>query len=129
ALAELLLDLADGEIDRPLAIYVDAHVTPSPARCCYAPGPLFPEMRLLYPGPQPVSSTAGYIFSGTPGPQRVRRDGNVEGTRRPEAALVEHDVRGGPRAEGGHPRGGDGLGQLRPAPRRADTAEREVAAK
>src|SRR4029453_15231416 len=31
ALAELLLDLADGEIDGPLAIHVDSHVTPSSA--------------------------------------------------------------------------------------------------
>src|SRR6185369_14979797 len=33
ALAELLLDLADGQIDRALAIHVDAHFTPLPARC------------------------------------------------------------------------------------------------
>jgi hypothetical protein len=30
ALAELLLDLAQGEIDRPLAIHIDAHVTALP---------------------------------------------------------------------------------------------------
>src|SRR5438093_7193659 len=43
ALAELLLDLADGEVDRPLPIHVDAHVTPSPARSTWTPGPNFPE--------------------------------------------------------------------------------------
>src|SRR2546427_3177585 len=43
ALAELLLDLADGEVDRPLAIHVDAHVTPSPARSTCTPGPSFPD--------------------------------------------------------------------------------------
>ena len=34
ALAELLLDLADREIDGPLAIHVDSHVTPSSAPGC-----------------------------------------------------------------------------------------------
>jgi hypothetical protein len=32
ALAELLLDLADGQVDRPLAIHVDCHFTPSSTR-------------------------------------------------------------------------------------------------
>src|SRR3989454_11561969 len=47
ALAELLLDLADGEVDRPLPIHVDAHVTPSPARSTWTPGPNFPETTTL----------------------------------------------------------------------------------
>src|SRR5207247_1733389 len=126
ALAELLLDLADGEVDRPLAIHVDAHVTPSPARSTCTPGPSFPETDLLYPGARQVSSRAAYIFSGTGAPQGVLGHRRVHGPRRLEPALVEDDLRGRPGAERRSGRGLDRRGERAPGAWRAHAADGQV---
>src|SRR5881396_2098036 len=126
ALAELLLDLADGEVDRPLPIHVDAHVTPSPARSTWTPGPNFPETDLLYPGARQVSSRADYIFSGTGAPQGVPGHRRVHGPRRLEPALVEDDLRGRPGAERRGGRGLDRRGERAPGAWRAHAADGQV---
>src|SRR5438093_1090434 len=126
ALAELLLDLADGEVDRPLAIHVDAHVTPSPARSACTPGPSFPETDLLYPGARQVSSRTAYIFSGTGAPQGVPGHRRVHGPRRLEPALVEDDLRGRPGAECRGARGLDRRGERAPGAWRAHAADGQV---
>src|SRR3989454_2228826 len=126
ALAELLLDLADGEVDRPLAIHIDTHVTPSPARSTCTPGPSFPETDLLYPGARQVSSRAAYIFSGTGAPQGLRGPRRVHRPRRFEPALVEDDLRGRPGAERRGGRGLDRRGERVPSAWRAHAADGQV---
>src|SRR5439155_506739 len=76
ALAELLLDLADGEVDRPLPIHVDAHVTPSPARSTWTPGPNFPETdhSTLALGRSPAARATYFQL---PTPRRGCRDTGV----------------------------------------------------
>src|SRR5205809_1169790 len=126
ALAELLLDLAEGEVDRPLAVYVDAHVTPSSTRSAWTPGPRFPETRPLYPGAGRVSSRTGYIFSGTDAPQGVPGHRRVDGPRGLQAALVEYDFGSRPGAERRGARGLDRRGQHASAARRAHAADGQV---
>src|SRR5207253_8883263 len=74
ALAELLLDLADREVDRPLAIHVDAHVTPSPRT---------PDVRYGGTLPRPAASLqrGRRIFSAIVTPQA--HDGRSGRRRRP----------------------------------------------
>src|SRR5581483_8199683 len=96
ALAELLLDLTDGEVDSSLAIHIDAHVTPSPARC--PPSSDFRRWNTL-PRPPLSLQPNRYIFSALAPPQRVARDRRVDRARRTEPALVEGDLRRGPSTE------------------------------
>src|SRR5205814_2027190 len=95
ALAELLLDLADGEVDRPLPVHIDAHVAPSP-----------PDRRAALewahstlPGREsPAADTA---FFQTSASEREARQWLVDRSARLEVAPVEHYFLCSPGAEVG----------------------------
>src|SRR4029077_5343667 len=76
ALAELLLDLAHREIDGPLAIHVDSHVTPSPAPGCrrLMARTVLPSPMWLQPRP---------YLAPVPFRPRRRRAGGRRGLRTP----------------------------------------------
>src|SRR4029453_2623662 len=111
ALAELLLDLAERQVDRPLAVHVDTHFTPLPARChsallgCAdtlwrAPPPKLAPMTAHSPLASDESPAPAMPFSGVAGAttgEREPRDGLVHGAARAEAAVVEHELVGRPR--------------------------------
>src|SRR5262249_43113776 len=124
ALAELLLDLADGEVDRPLAVHVDAHVpTPSPARSA----PVFRRWATL-PRPLPSLQHGAWIFSAPRPPQRMAADGDMQGAGRPEAALVEDQLGGDPGAEVTAPDRLDGIREAAATARGPRPAEGQMAA-
>src|SRR6185503_13246165 len=85
-------------------------------------------MGSLYSGPLSVSSTAGYIFSGTRAPQAVPGHGRVDGAARPEPALVEDHLGDRPRAEFRRTGRLDRRGERAAAPRRPHPPDREMRA-
>src|SRR5206468_7891169 len=122
ALAELLLDLADGEVDRPLPIHVDAHVTPSPALSTWTPAPIFRRRTTLPWRSAGLQPRGLHIFNyrrpaGVPGHRRVH------GPRGLEPALVENDLRGRPGPERRGARDLDGRGERAPGAWRAHAAD------
>src|SRR5947209_6097567 len=123
ALAELLLDLAESEVDRPFAIHVDGHVPPSPRRCVC-------EMSYSTLAATDSPAAALPIFSHHEASPREREGGKrlVDGARRPEAAAVEDHALRRPASKihlgGALDRGRDPA----QAARRADAGDGHVAA-
>src|SRR5580765_6047698 len=95
--------------------------TPSPTLL----PPSLLEMRPLYRGRKPVSSTAGYIFSALVSEPVVGHP-CILGPGRPEAALVEDDLARRPGAEGVRGALLESSRELACAARRAHPAERQV---
>src|SRR5213594_1462641 len=89
ALAELLLDLAEREVDRPLAVHVDGHVTPSPRRCVCE---VF--YSTLAAADSPAVALPIFSHRGASPGEREGGERLVVGARRPEVAPEEdHLVR------------------------------------
>src|SRR5262249_25834782 len=125
ALAELLLDLADGEIDGALAIHVDSHFTSSPASGCRA--------RWSYSTPLSRASPATRLpFRGARSAnglsERHPVEGLVDRARAPEMAAIEDHLGGRPGAEVVVGRGLDGASEGPEATRRTHPADRPVSA-
>src|SRR5262249_44012351 len=90
--------------------------------------PCFPGCATL-PWPPPSLQHGAWIFSAPHPPQRMAADRDVQGPGRTEAALVEDQLGGDPRAEVAVPHRLDRLPQPAPAARRAPPAEGQMAAK
>src|SRR5262249_24685337 len=125
ALAELLLDLADGQIDGPLAIHVDSHVTPSPAPGCR---PRWPYSTPLS-GASPVAPPPFFgARSGHSRAERQQLERLAERRRPSQGAAIEDDLGGRPGAEVQLATGLDGAGDRTESPWRAHPGKRHVAA-
>src|SRR5215468_12067002 len=125
ALAELLLDLADGEIDGALAIHVDSHFTSSPASGCRA--------RWRYSTPLSHASPATRLpfrgaRSANGASERHPVEGLVDRARAPEMAAIEDHLGGRPGPEVVVGRRLDRAGEGTEATRRTHPGERHVSA-